>query len=48
MDLYTRKSYLKWYLAAGAVFIIIISMFYTRYLADQLTEREEQQAKLWA
>ena len=48
MDLYTRKSYWKWYLAAGAVLIIIVSMIYTKYLADQLIEREEQQAKLWA
>ncbi|MCC6283327.1 MAG: HAMP domain-containing histidine kinase [Saprospiraceae bacterium] len=48
MDLYTRKSHWKWYLAAGAILIIIVSMIYTKYLADQLTVREEQQAKLWA
>ncbi len=48
MDLYTRKSHWKWYLGAGAILIIIISMIYTKYLADQLSVREEQQAKLWA
>ncbi|MBX2889580.1 MAG: HAMP domain-containing histidine kinase [Saprospiraceae bacterium] len=48
MDIYTRKSYWKWYLAAGGVLIIIISLFYTRFLADQLIEREKQQAEQFA
>jgi two-component sensor histidine kinase len=48
MDLYTRKSHWKWYLAAGAVLIISASMLYTKHLAEQLSLREEQQAKLWA
>ena len=48
MDIYTRKSYWKWYLAAGGVLIIIISLLYTRYLADRLVEREKQQAEQFA
>ncbi|MCW5922201.1 MAG: HAMP domain-containing histidine kinase [Saprospiraceae bacterium] len=48
MDIYTRTSYWKWYLAAGGVLIIIISLFYTRFLADQLIEREKQQAEQFA
>jgi signal transduction histidine kinase len=48
MDIYTRKSYWKWLLGAAALAIIIISLVYTRYLALQLSDREEQQAKLWA
>lgn len=48
MDVYTRKSYWKWYLAAGGTVIIIVSLLYTRYLADRLTERERQQAEQFA
>ena len=48
MDIYTRKSYWKWYLAAAGVLIIIISLLYTRYLAQRLTERENQQAEQFA
>ena len=48
MDIYTRKSYWKWYLAAGGVLIIIVSLLYTRYLADRLIEREKQQAEQFA
>ncbi len=48
MDIYTRKSQWKWYLAAGGVVIIIISLFYTRYLANRLIDRETQQAQQFA
>ncbi len=48
MDIYTRKSYWKWYLAAAGVLIIIISLLYTRYLAERLMERENQQAEQFA
>ncbi len=48
MDIYTRKSYWKWYLGAFGIVIILISLFYTKYLADELTIREDQQAKLYA
>ncbi|MBK6932578.1 MAG: HAMP domain-containing histidine kinase [Saprospirales bacterium] len=48
MDIYTRKSQWKWYLAAGGIAIIIISLLYTKYLADRLVERENQQAQQFA
>lgn len=48
MDIYARKSQWKWYLAAGGIAIIIISLMYTRYLADRLIERENQQAQQFA
>lgn len=48
MDIYTRKSYWKWYLGAGGALIIIVSLLYTRYLANRLIEREKQQAEQFA
>lgn len=48
MDIYTRKSQWKWYLAAAAVGIVAISLCYTKYLADRLVEREKQQAQQFA
>ena len=45
MDIYSRKSYWKWYLAAGGALIVILSLAYTRYLGDQLAEREKQQVE---
>jgi signal transduction histidine kinase len=47
MNIYARKSQYKWYLAAAGVLIIALSLFYTKYLADQLAQREDQQAALW-
>lgn len=47
MDIYARKSHWKWYLAIAGVAIIILSLLYTRNLADRLSEREVQQAMLW-
>lgn len=48
MDIYTRKSQWKWYLAAGGALIVIISLLYTKYLAERLAEREDQQAEQFA
>jgi two-component sensor histidine kinase len=45
MDIYTRKSYWKWYLAAGGTLIVILSLAYTRYLGEQLAAREKQQVE---
>ncbi len=47
-NIYARKSRWKWYLAAAALVIITISMFYTRYLAQQLESWERHQALMWA
>lgn len=48
MDIYTRKSQWKWYLAAAGIAIVIISLLYTRYLAQQLIDRENHQAAQFA
>lgn len=48
MNIYARKSRWKWYLAAGGVAIVIISLLYTKHLADQLVKRESQQAAQFA
>ncbi len=45
MDIYTRKSYWKWYLVAGGTLIVILSLAYTRYIGNQLAEREKQQVE---
>lgn len=45
MDIYTRKSHWKWYLAAGGAAIVIVSLWYTKNLADQLAAREKQQVE---
>ncbi|MFN0215567.1 MAG: sensor histidine kinase [Saprospiraceae bacterium] len=45
MDIYTRKSYWKWYLVAGGALIVALSLAYTRYLGNQLAEREKQQVE---
>ncbi len=45
MDIYTRKSRWKWYLAATGILIIMLSLWYTKYLADQLATREKQQVE---
>jgi len=47
MDIYARKSSWKWYLAAGGVLIVSLSLVYTKYIADQLAKREIQQVSIW-
>lgn len=48
MNIYQKKTYWKWYLAAAAVLIVSVTLWYTKYLADRLTEREMQQAEQFA
>ena len=48
MDIYTRKSRWKLYLALAGLLILIISIFYTNYLADRLAEGERNKAQLLA
>ncbi len=45
MDIYTRKSYWKWWLAFGGAVIILISLLYTKYLADRLGAEELHKAE---
>ncbi|NRB47317.1 MAG: HAMP domain-containing histidine kinase [Saprospiraceae bacterium] len=47
MDIYSRASKWKLYLAIGGIFIIAASMVYTQYLARQLAKQEERQALHW-
>lgn len=47
MDIYSRASKWKIYLAIGGIFIIAASMVYTQYLARQLAKQEERQALHW-
>jgi len=48
MNIYQKKTYWKWYLAAVAVFIVSITLWYTKSLADKLSVREDQQAQQFA
>ncbi len=40
MDIYKRKSRWKLYLAVAGAVIVLISMFYTKYLTDKLEQEE--------
>ncbi|MCS6928023.1 MAG: HAMP domain-containing histidine kinase [Saprospiraceae bacterium] len=48
MNIYAQKLRWKWYLAAGGAAIVLVSLFYTKYLADQLVERERTQVLQFA
>ena len=47
MDIYSRKSRWKVYLAVAGVIIVIITMVYTRYLANLLAEEEQRKVNNW-
>ncbi len=48
MDIYSRKSRWKLYLAIGGTVILLISLFYTRYLSQMLGEVERTKVENWA
>jgi len=48
MDIYSRKSRWKIYLAAAGALIVAISVLYTNYLAGKLAKEEENKVRLWA
>ncbi|NUO00349.1 MAG: hypothetical protein HUU01_07000 [Saprospiraceae bacterium] len=48
MDIYSRKSRWKIYLAAAGALIVAISVLYTNYLAGKLAREEENKVRLWA
>jgi two-component sensor histidine kinase len=48
MDIYTRKSWWKVYLAIAGIIIVAISVYYTKYLADNLKLEEQTKARNWA
>ncbi|MEO1515567.1 MAG: HAMP domain-containing sensor histidine kinase [Bacteroidota bacterium] len=47
MDIYTRKSKWKVYLALAGAFILAISLFYTNYLATKLADEERKKVENW-
>ena len=48
MDLYTQKSRWKLYLAIAGVIIVIVSVIYTNYLAQQLAAEEQRKTEIFA
>jgi len=48
MDIFSRKSRWKIYLITGGVIILLVSLFYTRYLSRMLGESERTKAESWA
>lgn len=47
MDIYERKSKWKLYLAIVGASVVIITMVFTKYLADQLAKGEITKVELW-
>jgi len=48
MDIYTRKSWWKWWLALFGIIIIGISAYFTVYLTQKLSEEERNKVAQWA
>jgi signal transduction histidine kinase len=48
MDIYSRKSRWKLYLAVAGIVIVLISLVYTNYLTQQLAREERNKAQIWA
>ncbi len=48
MDIYTRKSWWKWWLALFGIIIIGISAYFTLYLTQKLSEEERNKVAQWA
>ena len=48
MDIYTRKSWWKWWLALFGVIIIAISAYFTIYLTQKLSEEERHKVEQYA
>jgi two-component sensor histidine kinase len=48
MDIYTRKSLWKIYLAIAGILIMAISVVYTNYLVGKLKEEERKKVETWA
>lgn len=48
MDIYSKKSRWKIYLAAAGIIIVLISLVYTNYLTRQLAKEERNKVQIWA
>ena len=47
MDIYSKKSRWKIYLAIGGIIIVAISMAFTNHLANKLAQEERKKAENW-
>jgi hypothetical protein len=47
MDIYSTKHKWKWWLGLAGIVIVILSFFYSNYLATRLMEEEKKKAELW-
>ncbi len=47
MDIYSKKSRWKIYLAVAGVFIVLTSLFYTNHLTSKLAEEEQKKMELF-
>ncbi len=47
MDIYKQKSTWKIILAVAGILILLVTLFYSNYLADKLAENEEKNVKLF-
>lgn len=45
--MYENKSRWKWYLAAGGLLIVLISLGYTNYVTSQLAAEERHKVQHW-
>lgn len=48
MDIYTRKSWWKWWLALFGIVIIAVSAYFTIYLTQKLSIEERNKVEQWA
>ncbi len=48
VEIYTRKSWWKTFLAIAAVIVVVVSLVYSNFLANNLKETERQKVELFA
>lgn len=48
MDIYLRKKRWKWFLFGAALIIIIVSLYYTNIIVDEIRKDERRNVELWA
>lgn len=48
MSIYQKKQRWKWWLAAGAMIIILASLWYSQQIVQKISIEEKEKVKLWA
>ena len=48
MSIYQRKQQWKWWLAAGAMLIVLLSLWYSQQIVQKISNDEKEKIKLWA